>query len=163
MFKLKPAIITLIVMSFLLSSATTSKASFMIMPVMTVNAIADPVKATVVQQKRGSFLQRMLYKLMPQKYRNISADKANQRAKSSFGFGLAAVGSLLVGIAVPFVFLLAVPFGIVALVQGSSALNNGTTVASKARWGKGLGLGALIAFAAFTVLVVVAFSAAYGG
>lgn len=85
--------------------------------------------------------------------------KADKLADTSLAFGIAACAFLVLGLFVPYVILAAIPAGITAMITGGSALRNGTVKVGKAKTGKALGLGALIAFAVLLLLAVVALAA----
>ncbi len=74
--------------------------------------------------------------------------------------GIAACAFLVLGLFVPYVILAAIPAGIAANITGGSALRNGTAKEGKAKTGKALGLGSLIAFAVVLILAVIV-AAAY--
>jgi hypothetical protein len=66
---------------------------------------------------------------------------------------------------VPYVIFACLPAAIVAMVLGGSAMRNNTNLVGKARTGKALGLGALIAFGVLLIIaaiVVASFLSSWG-
>ncbi len=117
--------------------------------------IMYPLATNILKQHNLNFFQRVLYKLTFRRYIRADTEKADRQAKNSLIFGIAAVGALLVGLVVPYVVFLTIPAGIVAMVLGSEALKSDTNERVKARTGKALGLGSLIAFGVILILAAI--------
>ena len=117
------------------------------------------VHATHVKAHKLNFFQRLAlkYYLKKNKLKNdINADKL---ASTSLVLGISACGAIVLGLFIPYLILAAIPLGITAMVTGGSAERNHTQLIGKARTGKGLGLGALIAFAVILVIAVIVLAA----
>ena len=93
-----------------------------------------------------NFFQRLGLKFLLRRNRIQNGLNADKLASTSMLLGIGACGFILLGLFVPFIILLSVPTGIAAMITGSSALRNKTSLVGKAKTGKGLGLGALITF-----------------
>ena len=72
-----------------------------------------------------------------------------------------ALGTLIIGLFVPYIILAAIPTGIVAMVLGKQALIGGTNYPEKAKLGKTFGLVSLISFA-FILLLAAILVASWG-
>jgi hypothetical protein len=117
--------------------------------------VVYPLAQNDVRAGKLNFFQRLMFKLAVRKYRKVDVDKADGQARSSLVFGITAMTAFLAGLFIPYIAILALPAGIVAIALGSSALSNGTNETAKARLGKGLGWGSVIALAAVLLLAVI--------
>jgi len=121
--------------------------------------VMQSVSSTHVKAHKLNFFQRLAlkYYLKKNKFkRDINADKL---ASTSFVLGISACGAILLGLLIPYLILAAVPLAIAAMATGGSAERNHTQLIGKARTGKALGLGALIAFGLILVLAVIVLAA----
>lgn len=163
MLKLQPSIIVLLFMSLISLSAKTSTTEPLLNTPVTETTAANPLAASTVGQHKLNFFERVIQKLGIKKYRVADTEKADRRAKSSLIFGIVAAGTLLLGFVAPILFLLTIPAGLVAILNGSSALNSETTLTAKAKTGKALGIGALIGLVVLVVVAVIAVASVFGG
>jgi hypothetical protein len=121
---------------------------------------------TSVKKSKLNFVEKLLLKYVLKKFKKAEdTAKADRQAKTALSFGIAAMAFLLLGLVVPVVIFGTLPLGIIAMATGSSALKGGTTEEGKARTGKSLGLGALIAFGVLLLaaVILVASFAGWGG
>ena len=122
--------------------------------------VMPSVPSTHVKAHKLNFFQRLAlkyYYLKKNKFKNdINADKL---ASTSLVLGISACGAILLGLFIPYLILAAVPLAIAAMATGGSAERNHTQLIGKARTGKALGLGALIAFGLILVLAVIVLAA----
>lgn len=134
---------------------STAPLSFPHPPVSASNHLIEPASPyfVLVKKKKLNFLNRFLYKIMEKKIRkamkrsqDINPDKLARQANL---FGWLAIASI-------FIFpLAAIPLGILAITQSTTAMRNGTSLAQKAKTGRTLGIIALALFVvALTVVLV---------
>ena len=112
--------------------------------------------SNTVSPTKLNFFQRLMVKMFVKKYKKAhraDISKADKLANTSLAFGVAALGLMVLGLFVPYVILASIPAAIIAMITGGSAIRKGTKNIGKAKTGKGLGLGVLIAFG---VLLIVA-------
>ncbi len=157
--KCRSTLFCLLIISCLSLAATTDKGILSKAPTSSEAPSAAPVAANAETAHKLNFFERLLVKKAMKQLRKTGVDEADAMAKSSLGFGIAAVSLLFLGLLVPYVILLSIPAGIVAMVQGRKAERNGTSLTGKASTGRALGLGALIAFAALIVIAVIVVAA----
>ena len=100
-----------------------------------------------------NFFQRLMVKFYLKKNKMRNGIKADKLASASLWLGIGACLLILFGFLFPYLILLALPVGIVAMITGNSALRNKTSSVKKARMGKEFGLAAIIVFAALLFLV----------
>ena len=160
--KFRYSYLFLLLISFLSIAATSEKT----LPVATTNGTATPVVYPLVtqevHQKKINFFQRILFKLAVKKFKKAAdTDKADRQASSALTFGIVALGTLIIGLFVPYLILAAIPTGIVAMVLGKQALIGGTNYPEKAKLGKTFGLVSLIGFA-FILLLAAILVASWG-
>ena len=105
-----------------------------------------------------NFFQRFGLKFLPKRNRIQNGPDGDKLASASMLLGIGACGFILLGLFVPFVILLSVPTGIAAMITGGSAVRNKTSLVGKAKTGKGLGLGALIAFGLILLVAAIVIS-----
>jgi hypothetical protein len=74
---------------------------------------------------------------------------------------VAACVFFVLGLLIPYVFLASVPASIAAMITGSSAVRNKTSFVGKAKTGKALGLGVLIAIGVLFLALVILISSFY--
>lgn len=161
--KLKQGFLLLLLISFLSIAATTEKVVPIAITTDTGTPVVYPMATQEVHQKKMNFFERILFKLAVKKFMKAAdTEKADRQASSALVFGIAALGTLIIGLFVPYVALAAIPAGIVAMVLGKQALTGGTTNPAKAKIGKTLGLVSLIGFA-FILLLAVIVVASWGG
>lgn len=161
--KLKQGFLLLLLISFLSIAATTEKVVPIAITTDTGTPVVYPMATQEVNQKKMNFFERILFKLAVKKFMKAAdTEKADRQASSALVFGIAALGTLIIGLFVPYVALAAIPAGIVAMVLGKQALTGGTTNPAKAKIGKTLGLVSLIGFA-FILLLAVIVVASWGG
>lgn len=154
--KLKQSFLLLLTISFLSIAATTEKVPPITITTGTETPVVYPMETQEVQQKKMNFFQRILFKLAVKKFKKAAdTEKADKQASSALVFGIVALGTLLIGLAVPYVALAAIPAGIVAMVLGKQAVAAGTTEPAKAKIGKTLGLVSLIGFAFILLLAAI--------
>ncbi len=144
---------------FLLISATAAKVKYTAAAEDNTAIVQSPLSANTFKTSKLNFFQRTLMKFALKKFKKADTNKGDKQAGISLAFGIAACGFLLIGVIVPYVILAALPAGIVAMITGGSAIRNGTNREGKARTGKALGLGALIAFGALLLAVVLIIAA----
>lgn len=102
-----------------------------------------------------NFFQRLGLKLLLRKNRRLNGPNADKLASTSLWLGIGACGFILLGLFIPFIILFSVPAGIAAMITGGSAIRNKTSLVGKAKTGKGLGLGALIAFGLIILIAAI--------
>ena len=107
-----------------------------------------------------NFFQRLIVKLYLIKNKLANGTKADNLASTSLLLGIVACGFILFGLFIPYAILATIPTGIAAMITGGSAIRNKTSLVGKARTGKGLGLGALIAFGILLILAAIVLSSA---
>ncbi|MEO9032571.1 MAG: hypothetical protein ABI285_04965 [Ginsengibacter sp.] len=156
-FKMFP----LLCMYLLLISATSIKTSPASLVNMQNNTIAQPENTTVVKVHKLNFFQRLLLKFIIKKNKKEAGVRADQLASTSLLLGVAACVLLVLGLLIPYVIVAAVPASIAAMITGGSALRNKTSLVGKAKTGKALGLGALIAFGVLLIAAVILVSSFY--
>jgi hypothetical protein len=120
--------------------------------------ITNNGSAHFLRTHKLNFFQRLGLKILLKRNRNQNSLNADNLASTSLWLGIGACGFILLGLFVPFIILLSVPTGIAAMITGGSALRNKTSLVGKARTGKGLGLGALIAFGLLLLLAAIVIS-----
>ena len=118
-----------------------------------------PLASSTIKAPKLNFLHKLVIKGLLKRYKRMDEVKADKLANTSLAFGIAACAFLVLGLLVPYVILVAIPAAITAMITGGSALRNGTAKVGKAKTGKALGLGALIAFAVLLLVAVVAIAA----
>lgn len=161
--KLQQSILFLLLISFLSIAATTEKT----LPVATTSSTETPVVYPMatqeVHQKKMNFLQRLMFKLAVKKFKKAAdTEKADRQASSALIFGIAALGTLIIGLFVPYIALAAIPTGIVALVLGKQAIIGGTSDPAKAKIGRTLGFVSLLGIALILLLATILL-ASWGG
>jgi len=108
-----------------------------------------------------NFFQRLFVKVFVKKYKKAyrlnsgGSSKADRQANTSLIFGISACAFLVLGLFVPYVILATIPASIVAMITGGAAIRQGTTTLGKAKTGKALGLGALIAFGVIIIAAAI--------
>ncbi len=157
--KLQTALYSLVIISLLSVSAKTDIEMPAPSSVKSEAPIMYPLASNILKPQKLNFFQRLMYNLTFRKYIKADTEKADRQAKNSLIFGIAAVGAFLLGLAVPYVMFLTIPAGIVAMVLGSEALKSDTNESVKARTGKALGLGSLIAFGVILILAAIVVAA----
>jgi hypothetical protein len=114
-----------------------------------------PPPSFVVKKKKLNFFERIIYKMTEKKIRkmmrqgDIDADKLARQSNLFGWLSLAAI----------FIFPLAsIPLGILAIIHGTAALRNGTSMPQKAKTGRTTGIIALslIVISLIVVLVIIA-------
>lgn len=108
--------------------------------------------------RKLNFFQRLALRLLMKKYKSANGVNADKLASTSLLLGILSCGTLLLGLFVPFVILLSIPTGIAAMITGGSAVRNKTSQMGKAKTGKALGLGALIAFGLLLIIAAIVIS-----
>ena len=121
--------------------------------------ITNHKNSNVLKVRKLNFFQRLIVKIFLKKNKLADGTKADKLASTSLLLGVGACAFLLLGLFIPYVILLSIPAGIAAMITGGSALRNKTSLVGKARTGKGLGLGALIAFAVVLIVAAIVFTA----
>ncbi len=160
--KVPQAFLLLLFISFLSLSATTEKVLPLATSTGTDASIVYPMATEQVHQKKMNFFQRLMFKIAVKKFKKAEdTAKADRQATSALIFGIAAMGTLILGLFVPYVALAAIPTGIIAMVLGKQAVNAGTNDPAKAKIGKTLGLVSLIGFA-FILLLAAIIVASWG-
>jgi|GEM_PF-2906960 len=154
--KLLQGFFILLLISFLSIAATTQKT----LPLATSNStetpIMHPITAPEVHEKKMNFLQRLVFKLAVKKFKKAAdTEKADRQANSALIFGIVSLSTFLIGLFVPYVALVAIPTGIVAMVLGKQAIKGGTSDPAKAKIGKTLGLVSLLSFAFILLIAVI--------
>lgn len=154
--KLPLTFLLLVFISFLSVAATTEKVLPLATPTATDAPVIYPMATEQVHQKKMNFFQRLMFKLAVKKLKKADdTAKADRQATSALVFGIAALGTLILGLFVPYVALAAIPTGIVAMVLGKQAVSSGTNEPAKAKIGKTLGLVSLIGFAFILLLAAI--------
>lgn len=154
--KLPLSFLFLVFISFSSLAATTEKTLPVANPSGTEAPAIYPMATEQVHQKKLNFFQRLMFKLAVKKFKKADdTAKADRQATSALVFGIAAMGTLILGLFVPYVALAAIPTGIVAMVLGKQAVNSGTNDPAKAKIGKTLGLVSLIGFAFILLLAAI--------
>ena len=108
-----------------------------------------------------NFFKRLIVGLILKKYKKAHRTdiaKADNLANISLLSGVAAISCMVLGLFVPFIIFATIPAAIIAMITGGAALRGGTKNTGKAKTGKILGLGSLIAFALLIIIVAVALS-----
>lgn len=108
-----------------------------------------------------NFFERLLVRFFIKKNKLADGTRADRMASTSLFLGVGACVFLLLGLAVPYIILLSLPAAIAAMITGGSALRNKTSLVGKARTGKALGLGALIAFGVLLLAAVILVASIY--
>ena len=159
--KAKLWILPVVCMYLLLISASTTSIKTDSVSAAKQVVVETPAANSAAKAQKLNFFQRAMLKHVSKKYKLDDTDtiKADQQARTSLILGLTAVALLVIGLFVPIVTLASVPAAVVAMVMGGAALRGGTKYVGQAKNGKGLGLGALIAFGVLVIAVVLAFSA----
>jgi hypothetical protein len=158
--RLKLQLLPLLGMFFLLASFSYVKKADK--PPIDKTSTALTTNAPVLKVRKLNFIQRFVVKLLIKKNKRLTSGQADKLASASLTLGIIACGTLLFGLAVPFIILLTIPAGIAAMITGGSAVRNQTTKIGKAKTGKGLGLGALIAFGVLLILAAIILAAFLG-
>ena len=154
--KLQQGFLFLLLISFLSIAATSEKTLLVAATNGTETPVAYPMSTQEVHEKKLNFLQRLMFKLAVKKFKKVGdIEKADRQASSALIFGIVALGTLLLGLAVPYVALVAIPTGIVAMVLGKQAVIGDTNFPEKAKLGKTFGLVALLGFAFILLLAAI--------
>lgn len=154
--KLQQGFLFLLLISFLSIAATTEKTLPVATTIGTETPVVYPMATQEVHQKKMNFLQRLMFKLAVKKFKKAAdTDKADRQANSALVFGIAALGTLIIGLFVPYVALAVIPTGIIAMVLGKQAVLGGTTDPAKAKIGKTLGLVSLLSLAFILLLAAI--------
>jgi hypothetical protein len=148
-------LIPMVCIYFLLISATSIKVETASVSVDNQAIMEAPLAVNPLKTSKLNFFQRTLLKFALKKSLKADSDKGDSQAKTALAFGIAACGLLLLGLFVPYVIFACLPAAIVAMVMGGSAIRNDTNFEGKARTGKALGLGALIAFGVILIAAVI--------
>ncbi|MEP7253770.1 MAG: hypothetical protein ABI683_15360 [Ginsengibacter sp.] len=129
-----------------------------IVPVANGETITAPGKVIKLKKHKLNFFQRFIVKLYLKKHKLLEDNQADKLASTSLWLGIGACAALLLGLFIPYIILAAIPLGIAAMITGGAAIRDKTSLVGKARTGKGLGLGALIAFGVLLIaaLIIVA-------
>ncbi|MGH2566546.1 MAG: hypothetical protein ACRDE8_12350 [Ginsengibacter sp.] len=159
--RLKLQLLPLLGMCFLLASFTYIKKADKSSIAKT--SIATTTNAPVLKVRKLNFVQRFVLKLLIKKNKLLTSGRADKLASASLTLGIIACGTVLLGLFVPFIILLSIPAGISAMITGGSAVRHQTTQIGKAKTGKGLGLGALIAFGVLLILAAILLASYFGG
>lgn len=126
-------------------------------------AVIIPAQTPVKKAHKLNFLQKLVLKFYLKKNKLAEDAKADKLAKTSLLLGIAACGFIVLGLVIPYVIFGALPAGIAAMITGGNALDRKTALTSKAKLGKGLGLGALIAFGVVVLAAALIIAAWFGG
>ncbi len=159
--KLSLKMFALLCIYLLFISATSIKTPTASLVNMRNNGIVQPGNPTVVKVHKLNFFQRLMLKYILKKNKKEGGVRADQLASTSLFLGVAACVLLVLGLLIPYVILAAVPASIAAMITGGSALRNKTILVGKAKTGKALGLGALIAFGVILVAAVILVASLY--
>lgn len=159
--KLSLKVFPLLCIYLLLISATSIKTPAASLVNMQNNTIVQPNHTTVVKVHKLNFFQRLLLKLIIKKNKKEGGVRADQLASTSLLLGVAACVFFVLGLLIPYVFLASVPASIAAMITGSSAVRNKTSFVGKAKTGKALGLGVLIAIGVLFLALVILISSFY--
>jgi hypothetical protein len=124
--------------------------------------LRDPNHSGVLKTHKLNFFQRLMLKAFLRKDKLKNGNKADGLASTSLLLGIGACGFLLLGLFVPYIIFASVPAGIAAMITGSSAIRKKTSLTGKAATGKGLGLGALIAFGVILIVAAIMVAAFFG-
>ena len=157
--KLKQGFLLLLLISFLSIAATTEKVVPIAITTDTGTPVVYPMATQEVHQKKMNFFERILFKLAVKKFMKAAdTEKADRQASTALVFGIVALGTLLIGLLIPFLILMlaSIPTGIIAMVLGKQALTGGTQYPVKAKLGKTFGLVSLILFGALVILAAIA-------
>jgi len=114
-----------------------------------------------VSPTRHTFFQRLIERLLIKKYKKAHrADnsKADDLANTSMITGIAAAAFMFLGLFIPYIIFASIPVAIIAMITGGAALRKGTKNIGKAKTGKGLGLGVLIAFGVLIIAAAIILS-----
>ena len=142
----------------LLISATPTKVSPKFVVVESEIKSGISPSSDTISSTKLNFFQKLMVKRFVKKYNKAYravSDKADKQANTSLTSGILACGFLVIGLFVPYVILATIPAAIVAMITGSGAIRRGTQNIGKAKTGKGLGLGALIAFGVLLIAAVI--------
>ena len=123
--------------------------------------ITNQKDSRLLKVHKLNFFQRLIVKFFIKKNKLADGSKADKQASTSLLLGIGACGFILLGLFVPYVILASIPTGIAAMITGGSAVRNKTSLVGKARTGKALGLGALIAFGVVLILAAIVVSSWY--
>jgi hypothetical protein len=127
-------------------------------PVIIAPTFVNPTKSKL------NFFERLLVRYVQKRFKKPEDTvKADKHASSALTFGVAAISCLVLGLFIPYILAATIPLGIVAMTQGSSALKGGTSEPGKARTGRALGLGSLIAFGVLLIVAVAVLAAFFAG
>lgn len=127
------------------------------------NNMAITLRNDDVMKVHGlNFFQRLLVKYVLKRSKRSDV-RADSLASTSLWLGVSACGLLLLGLFIPYIILASVPVAIAAMITGGSALRNKTSLIGKARTGKALGLGALIAFGVILLAAAIILASYFGG
>ncbi len=121
--------------------------------------ITNHKNSNALKVHKLNFFQRLIVKIFLKKNKLADGTRADKLASTSLLLGVGACAFLLLGLFIPYVILISIPAGIAAMITGGSAIRNKTSLVGKARTGKGLGLGALIAFAVVLIVAAIVFTA----
>ena len=130
-----------------------------IAPVANAENITTQGKVIKLKNHKLNFFQRLIVKIYLKKHKLLEDIKADKLASTSLWLGVGACAAILLGLFIPYIILAAIPTGIAALITGGAAIRNKTSQVGKARTGKGLGLGALIAFGLLLIAAAILLAA----
>ena len=117
--------------------------------------------SNTVSPTKLNFFQRLMVRLLVKKYKKAhraDISKADNLANTSVATGVAALVFMVLGLFVPYVIFASIPAAIIAMITGGAAVRKGTKNIGKAKTGKALGLGVLIALGVLIIAVAIAFS-----
>lgn len=140
----------------LLMSATYIEKKESASPDQTAREATIPVSANPAAG-RLNFFQKLFYKFSMKKHKAANKTGANL-ASTSLILGIGAGACLVLGFAAPAILLATIPLGIAAFITGNSAIKQGTDEVAKAKVGKWLGLGSIMALAALFIIALIALS-----
>jgi hypothetical protein len=129
------------------------------------NAEDKPMSEIIFHSNRVSPTRHTFFKINRkatyQKYKKAHrADnsKTDDLANTSMITGIAAAAFMFMGLFIPYIILASIPVAIIAMITGGAALRKGTKKIGKAKTGKGLGLGVLIAFGVLIIAAAIILS-----
>jgi hypothetical protein len=157
--KLTLWLVPMVCIYLLLISATSVKVQPASVSADNKAIMEAPLSANTFRTSKLNFFQRTLLKLALKKSGKADLDKADSQANTALAFGIGACVLLVAGLFIPYVIFASLPAAIVAMITGGSALRNNTNFEGKARTGKALGLGALIASGVVMIVAAIMIAA----
>lgn len=111
--------------------------------------------ANNVANQKLNFFEHLIFRVTHRKFQKTDKTDADKLARKSQAWGILAISTIALVWVFPPILLFNLVAAIIALSAGRRALKANTKMEDKARLGKGLGSGVLIAASILTVIFII--------